>query len=1021
MYDNVSKKRNMVYKREPRPTFCPSTTIRQTIRIPGRAIFTIEILDHLQKEVSQLEESAKAKNTPSDNNPYPSTIEFCFIRSLLTETRNQCCLLASDNYLFNTHLNREINRCHNQLNSLRKEVAFAKRRVDDLEESMMISDSPPESDMNSQEHELERKIYCLCDENAHLKAELRLLQRQIFLLKKEDNLMNSTETAPATTAKATAAEAAAADDICRLKSSRNPNEQICANIAELQHELLQAREALFATQADQKRLRHEKAELFNQMKELCDALEKKENHIKEFVRTLEQRVQESDMQTKQLLWEKQKLEAEYSKATEQLSKANQQLSAQKQDLTKEQQENSRLQASLKEMQGRFLLLTGKTVYNCEGANSVSLGSVAVQSDDESSPVTDSEEPHFLANGGAFSQHLKSSSESTLKDSGAAFERIPFAYSFRRCRSRKDAHAEDNGNRLSKLLHFAKSKAKGCESLDSFSEHDPITQELNLAERADYLLRARNMPLSQWKLAHITAWLRLEMGMIHYVKAFESNVKSGKALAELSDFEMENTLGIANPMHKKKLRLALDEYRYPCIKEMTHHYIGNTFLPSIGLPQYSNLFLNNLVDGRVLNALQKKHLVKHLSVTKRLHQAAILAGIETLRMTQFDVKLLTKNRSESVNQDSHLLWWTNERVIKWVQQIDLAEYADNLRQSGVHGALFILDSSFGFTQFAEVLRIPSSKQMPRRHLQLKFSALVAAEKVRLLSLYRNCESPSAKLQSVISEFANDKSNGTRHQSVKNSFVKVFGLYGKRSTSDARIGHKISTDLSWLGGSELNRARQWAQSTGTLSSVTSDLGSSIERSKHMKAILSTPQVLAHAPMTGFISVQTGESAERSSQSCLSPVEDEFSKSRFVRLRKKKSFNVSSRPHSMGDFCSPTRSRFIERLSGGAVPLALRLKNWLSSERLHGSDHLPEPERVERVMGPIAEYDCELTGVEEKTTSDSAFSSSGSSSKQSNRCCSRERIDYILGPLERPRSLALPGECALPLRRYPHETNL
>ncbi|KRZ28444.1 Kazrin, partial [Trichinella pseudospiralis] len=986
---------------------------------------TIKILDHLQKEVSQLEESAKAKNTPpSDNNPYPSTVEFCFIRSLLTETRNQCCLLASDNYLFNTHLNREINRCHNQLNSLRKQVAFAKRCVDDLEESMMISDSPPESDMGSQEHELERKIYCLCDENAHLKAELKLLQRQIFLLKKEGNSMNSTE-------KPTPTAAAAADDICRSKNGINSNEEICADIAELQHELQQAREALFATKADQKRLRQEKAELFNQMKELCDGLEKKESHIKEFVRTLEQRVQESDMQTKQLLWEKQKLEAEYGKAAEQLSKANQQLNIQKQNLTKEQQENSRLQASLKEMQGRFLLLTGKTVYNCEGANSVSLGSVvAVQSDndddDESSPVTDSEEPHFLANGG-FSQHLKSSSESTLKESGAAFERIPFAYSFRRCRSRKNAHhADDNGNRLSKLLHFAKIKAKDCESLDSFSERDPITQELNLAERADYLLRARSMPLSQWKLAHITAWLRLEMGMSHYVKAFELNVKSGKALAELSDFEMENTLGIANPMHKKKLRLALDEYRvpslckYPCIKEMTHHYIGNTFLPSIGLPQYSNLFLNNLVDGRVLNALQKKHLVKHLSVTKRLHQAAILAGIETLRMTQFDIKLLTKNRSESVNQDSHLLWWTNERVIRWVQQIDLAEYADNLRQSGVHGALFILDSSFGFTQFAEVLRIPSSKQMPRRHLQLKFSALVAAEMVRLLSLYRNCESPSAKLQSVISEFANNKSNGTRHQSVKNSFVKVFGLYGRRSTSDARIGHKISTDLSWLGGSELNRARQWAQSTGTLSSVTSDLGSSIERSKHMKAILSTPQVLAHAPMTGFISMQSGESAERSSQSCLSPVDDEFSKSRFVRLRKKKSFNVSSRPHSMGDFCSPTRSRFIERLSGGAVPLALRLKNWLSSERLHGSDHLPEPERVERVMGPIAEYDCELTGVEEKTTSDSAFSSSGSSSKQSNRYCSRERIDCILGPLERPRSLALPGECALPLR-YPHETNL
>lgn len=52
-------------------------------------------------------------------------------------------------------------------------------------------------------------------------------------------------------------------------------------------------------------------------------------------------------------------------------------------------------------------------------------------------------------------------------------------------------------------------------------------------------------------------------------------------------------------------------------------------------------------------------------------------------------------------------WSNDRVIKWVKAIGLKEYADNLIDSGLHGALIALDSSFNSSSLALALQIPSS--------------------------------------------------------------------------------------------------------------------------------------------------------------------------------------------------------------------------------------------------------------------------------------------------------------------------
>lgn len=54
----------------------------------------------------------------------------------------------------------------------------------------------------------------------------------------------------------------------------------------------------------------------------------------------------------------------------------------------------------------------------------------------------------------------------------------------------------------------------------------------------------------------------------------------------------------------------------------------------------------------------------------------------------------------------MLVWTNERVIAWVQSIGLKEYAGNLKESGVHGALIALDESFDHNTLALLLQIPT---------------------------------------------------------------------------------------------------------------------------------------------------------------------------------------------------------------------------------------------------------------------------------------------------------------------------
>lgn len=165
-------------------------------------------------------------------------------------------------------------------------------------------------------------------------------------------------------------------------------------------------------------------------------------------------------------------------------------------------------------------------------------------------------------------------------------------------------------------------------------------------------------------------------------------------------------------------------------DMDHHWVAQAWLTDVGLPQYSQFFHTHLVDGRLLSTLTRADLDKHMHVSKKSHQSSLLLGIQLLHTLNFDKEILQSRRCECENQNTDPVVWTCHRIMKWIKEIDLKEFADSLQNSGVHGAVMVLDPSFTCETMATALCIPSNKHMVRHHLNEEMEALVSAVRAEL---------------------------------------------------------------------------------------------------------------------------------------------------------------------------------------------------------------------------------------------------------------------------------------------------
>ncbi|XP_075977811.1 liprin protein kazrin isoform X2 [Anticarsia gemmatalis] len=294
-----------------------------------------------------------------------------------------------------------------------------------------------------------------------------------------------------------------------------------------------------------------------------------------------------------------------------------------------------------------------------------------------------------------------------------------------------------------------------------------------------LREAASLPLARWRAPAIIAWLELALGMPQYAAAVADNVKSGKVLLELSDADLEVGLGISQPMHRKKLRLAIEErrrpdlVRNPSIGQLTHAWVAAEWLPDLGLSQYAESFLANLVDARMLDTISKKELEKYLGVTRKFHQASIVHGIHLLRIMKYDRQALAVRRHQCENVDADPLVWTNQRFMRWAHNIDLGEFADNLKDSGVHGGLVVLEPSFTGETMATALGIPPSKSIIRRHLVAEFDALVIPARNLFGHQIRMLGRPFSR--SVATGLPGiDLSGDSRRHSLRGSITRALGV-------------------------------------------------------------------------------------------------------------------------------------------------------------------------------------------------------------------------------------------------------
>ncbi|BFZ23048.1 hypothetical protein BsWGS_26088 [Bradybaena similaris] len=809
----------------------------------------IQSLDNLSEQIAQHIASIQALRSEDDGFNVPVECvqsSLILIRRLLLDAQSKFRHMVDENRQLGIQIDSSIQAVNREVSMLRTELASAKGRLKQMnvrdpvgraDKAIQVDDLSGPSQQrpgkcNKEVEELKMTIQTLTRGNEQLVEDYKhLLEDHDQLKLAYDELRKTNESLKSDVAKMDLQLqkiGKGSDDLPQAEAanikSRSTYGEIKLELIQARQELIRAKEVLQDMKSDRKRLKGEKLDLLTQMKQLYTTLEEKETELREFIRNYEQRVKESDEMVKQFAKEKETVEREKWEIINRAKEAAERAMFLKAQLESKEQHIKELEAELKEIKDQLdshnsTMLSSSTAPASDG----NINHDIDDDDDDDDEVF----PSVNANGFSTMEEssvlncifiqdhenelgqqapsvLSTSPVSTTESidaSGPMFKWFTQSSDFDLPLEPKLSKHKKKKNFGSLSRVFSRSRMRRSiasphvESVASDGMYSSqklcVLSQDNYQEKLNTIEKMVGVNMKDWRAPQVLAWLEITLAMPMYAQSCLTNVKSGRVLLGLSDSELSAALGVVNPMHRRKLRLAIEQHRNPNdikylkASEMDPTWIAHRFLPDLGLPQYTDIFEEQLCDGHVLNTLTRRDLEKHFSVHRKFHQSSILHAVELLRRIDFNKEKLYHRRNLSEDKDVDLIVWTNERLMKWIRSVDLGEYCENLLESGVHGAVIVLEPSFSADTLASILGIPPSKSYLRRHLASELDNILKPARAALDSTdgKEKVTNSSSSSTSKVSTGSQDKEHSVfedmgRRKSVEEGRALLAELLGRK---------------------------------------------------------------------------------------------------------------------------------------------------------------------------------------------------------------------------------------------------